>query len=52
MPDSDPASPVFINGWRFHSAIASCSKNERIWVRDDALFEFQHLYITKFTRLI
>ncbi len=30
MPDSDPASPDFIKERRFHSAIATCSKNERI----------------------
>ncbi len=41
MPDPDPASPAYINGWR-----------SRIWVRDDALFELQHLYITKFNYFI
>ncbi len=37
MPDSDPASPAYINGWR-----------SRIGVRDVALFELQYLYITNF----
>jgi hypothetical protein len=32
MPGPEPASPAYINGWRFPHQ-----------VRDDALFELQHL---------
>ena len=35
MPDPGPASPANINGWRYHSAHAACSKKLAHQIQDD-----------------